>query len=727
MATPTATTPAPATPEEAKATMGDAEATRNQLAAFEAGALKSPNPNATRRFKLEFELDQMQATDDAFFDFWVECVHLAVANMQATRLQYLQLRVEKLENPDTPPLGAMLLSMAASLLEQLVVVGVIELAAGTAIAVGGWFAYQCAASRIASGLKVAQIAAADAEILSLNAAKESLERNAEFLQNVQTSTLLGPASADKLTLQLPGNQEIQFSPRDRQSIIQAWNELEQALQETNNALSAQQFAKTTFDAEKIATAINSDPAAANIVTWAPDAWEGFVKFLGDEFGGAVINPAQQLYERVVKALTDPEQGGQTSASLPSSLAGQYFDAISAQRRQTREAYARLRLHVRYQDDAAMTTANPLVTMLMQYTNQIGQLGRRVQDALPIVRESYVRSIEAGLWTAFLKANRLLEADKTEVSLDYLQDANTVSGAYFIEKLEKTSETEESEQLGGLVHPRPTTTKHYTYSVTFFPGSPALSDDEARGLYDRFARPYFVKDPKRALPFKFDVKTYDAFDALPRVDFFGNPNPDRVKQLNEIRYLVIRFFLKFVGQKAVSTAVDDVLQWVGPVGAPAAPGATPAPANGGATPKNGGATPDPALVDLQQRLETTPGIRAQWREIARAQYESLVARYRIDLVNHSLLSSGAPDLIGLPAGTTTDDLAREMEARKADLKTRYDALTSLSADDPGAAQDVANRYAEEFTFLSNLDPALDRPQAAGFDANWKLPATEAPNT
>jgi hypothetical protein len=231
-----------------------------------------------------------------------------------------------------------------------------------------------------------------------------------------------------------------------------------------------------------------------------------------------------------------------------------------------------------------------------------------------------------------------------------------------------------------------------------------------------------------LPFKFDVKTYDAFDALPRVDFFGNPNPDRVKQLNEIRYLVIRFFLKFVGQKAVSTAVDDVLQWVGPVGAPAAaPGATPAPANGGATPKNGGATPDPALVDLQQRLETTPGVRAQWREIARAQYESLVARYRVDLVNHSLLSSGAPDLIGLPAGTTTDDLAREMEARKADLKTRYDALTSLSADDPGAAQDVANRYAEEFTFLSNLDPALDRPQAAGFDANWKLPATEAPNT
>ena len=219
--TPTTTTPHPPTPEEAKATLGDAEVTRNQLAKFEACALKSPNPNATRRFKLEFELDQMQATDDAFFDFWVECVHLAVTNMQATRLQYLQLRVEKLENPDAPPLGAVLLSMAASLLEQLVVVGVIELAAGTAIAVGGWFAYQCAASRIASGLKVAQVAAADAEILSLNAAKKSLERNAEFLRNVQTSALLGPASADRLTLQLPGNQEIQFSPRDRQSITQA--------------------------------------------------------------------------------------------------------------------------------------------------------------------------------------------------------------------------------------------------------------------------------------------------------------------------------------------------------------------------------------------------------------------------------------------------------------------------------------------------------------------------
>src|SRR5215471_15660600 len=105
--TPTTTTLPPPTPEEAKATLGDAETTRNQLAKFEAGALKSPNPNATRRFKLEFELDQMQATDDAFFDFWVECVHLAVANVQATRLQYLQLRVDKLENPDTPPPGAL--------------------------------------------------------------------------------------------------------------------------------------------------------------------------------------------------------------------------------------------------------------------------------------------------------------------------------------------------------------------------------------------------------------------------------------------------------------------------------------------------------------------------------------------------------------------------------------------------------------------------------------------
>jgi hypothetical protein len=194
MATPTATTPAPATPEEAEATMGDAEATRNQLAAFEAGALKSPNPNATRRFKLEFELDQMQATDEAFFDFWVECVHLAVANMQATRLQYLQLRVEKLENPDTPPLGAVLLSMAASLLEQLVVVGVIELAAGTAIAVGGWFAYQCAASRIASGLKVAQIAAADAAADRFSA--ESYHRfTASRLGNWSSATQQGVGSS----------------------------------------------------------------------------------------------------------------------------------------------------------------------------------------------------------------------------------------------------------------------------------------------------------------------------------------------------------------------------------------------------------------------------------------------------------------------------------------------------------------------------------------------------
>src|SRR5215472_14913380 len=156
MATPT-TPPLPPTPEAAaQAVLDDAAATRDQLAAFEAGALQSSDPKATRRFKLELELDQMQATDDAFFDFWVECVHLAVANVQATRLQYLQLRVDKLENPnaDMPP-GALLISLAQSLVEQMIVVGAIEVAAETVIAVGAWFPFQIAAWRISSAVTVA--------------------------------------------------------------------------------------------------------------------------------------------------------------------------------------------------------------------------------------------------------------------------------------------------------------------------------------------------------------------------------------------------------------------------------------------------------------------------------------------------------------------------------------------------------------------------------------------
>src|SRR5262249_42554251 len=156
----------------------------------------------------------------------------------------------------------------------------------------------------------------------------------------------------------------------------------------------------------------------------------------DEFGNTVIGPAQALYERALQGLADTEQSRQANAPLPSSLTGQYFDSISAQRRQTREAYARLRLHVRYQDDAAPPTENPVVSILMQYTNQIGQLGRRVQDALPVVRESYVRAIEAGVWIAYLKANGILAAVETKVTLDDPLAPGTVSGAYFIDKLEK---------------------------------------------------------------------------------------------------------------------------------------------------------------------------------------------------------------------------------------------------------------------------------------------------
>ena len=100
-------------------------------------------------------------------------MHLATANIQATRLQFLELRVDRLENPDTPPLGAQLISLGQTVLEQLIVVGAIEVVAGAVIAVGFWLPFQNAASKIASRISVAQRAIGpNAEVIALNEAKD---------------------------------------------------------------------------------------------------------------------------------------------------------------------------------------------------------------------------------------------------------------------------------------------------------------------------------------------------------------------------------------------------------------------------------------------------------------------------------------------------------------------------------------------------------------------------
>jgi hypothetical protein len=83
-----------------------------------------------------------------------------------------------------------------------------------------------------------------------------------------------------------------------------------------------------------------------------------------------------------------------------------------------------------------------------------------------------------------------------------------------------------------------------YLTRRYPGAGRIPDLLAANLFRRFAAPYYAKKEHADTldPFVYRAERYVGARVPPADDTWGYPDPDGVRQLQEMRFLVVQFFL-----------------------------------------------------------------------------------------------------------------------------------------------------------------------------------------
>lgn len=111
------------------------------------------------------------------------------------------------------------------------------------------------------------------------------------------------------------------------------------------------------------------------------------------------------------------------------------------------------------------------------------------------------------------------------------------------------------------------------------------------------------------------------------------------------------------------------------------------------------------------------------EIAQSKLDSVIFPMKFALINYALLGGGAKELIGLPAGTTADNVARKICELK-ELGERDEGVKNLAADDSDRSATIEVWYQADY--LSNWDADANQSPPRSFDEEWLITTGGADN-
>lgn len=166
---------------------------------------------------LEHAIDRVEAVELSFYDFLSECALLAGENMQDVRLQFVERRLDDLENPPGPTLRDVLVAFAIVLAVELAVVAAVHAAipaliGGAVAGVAGARRFRALAKSGApanrkKALSILEDAAAD-----ISATEETLNK----LYNAFERNLITPEPGQNVTDMIIKAQKLQAAvERDR--------------------------------------------------------------------------------------------------------------------------------------------------------------------------------------------------------------------------------------------------------------------------------------------------------------------------------------------------------------------------------------------------------------------------------------------------------------------------------------------------------------------------------
>lgn len=632
------------------------------------------------RLLVEQGLDELEADDNDYYDFLFQCAILASENMQDARLQVLEHRVDDLENPP--------FSLAQTLLEgALIMVGEVIIATSAYYAIPALMAVLSSRklTRTAHGI-LGQIPTFDGDI------KKNLAIELRILENVletqKAFKAIDAAGLNRWGDQLPLYEKIDAIRRDSAML--------------RSQLKASRLALEYGKKEAAQRAIEAYESAAASIKLKSTRLDEFLNgVLGNTVIGRIGETAGQDLSAISMKLfsaSDP------SVFLPfqtSGIVGELISAIQDLRRTSRQNWGDLRLQIRTIDDTKFLeseTVRSLQALASAARYQPGKVSTLTSEE----RNAFILGFEALLWKHwFIYSNLLYLVPFAERDPERWHQV----GEVFEGRLVK------SQDLGDL-----NDGQGYGFVIggDHYPGAQSLNEDLAKILFNKFAKDYFVSNPGEVpapmlainVQGDFDVARYHEAWRMSKTDFIGGENSARARLVDEVRVLVIVYFMRTARDKqaeqdagGAADSIRNIIREI--IGLPENQPLDPFPSlptfEAPGAPAISHSTD--ALQRLSKALATTTGVEETWRVgDARVLLETAVGRLEAQIAVYPLLypASAASTVVA-------NDAVRAIETTQEEVKARQASFLELAAEQQELVTEVETQLGERVRNSTGWSP------------------------
>lgn len=526
------------------------------------GELPGADRAPALRARLEYGLDVAEADEAEFYTFLSECALLAVDSMQDVRLHHLEVQVDNLADPPPKPWGEVVTDVVLAFAMQAAILLLWEGAVAGVILVRSQMQIR-AAQRAAEAAAFTGRTTHRAMTGKLAALKTELDELASTQAKVRILTRGGytavPDGRGWLVKPAPGDAVGPF-PADKlvgsfQRLVDRTTLAQQATQ--RNAVEVAR-ALATYD-ELLAG------GAAGRALQRQGWGDGWRDTIGSEKGGVIVAVTQAALEGAIAAQgsADPASG---EPFLVSEVAGRYLDWAGEERLAVAQTYANLRLTLRSTSDADLVAGDSFLRHLGELATEVVQHLQEVRQRYRAARPAVTLGFEAVFWREYLQANGVLQEDDPApaVLLGFADPGGLVSGHLILERFQDDPAIHETSPAG---------TGETRYVARRYPGAARIPDLLAANLYRRFAAPYYAVDEhaKTLKPFTYVPGRYAAARVPPADGLHGYPDPAGLLLIDEMRFLVVRFFLEGVRDEPVDLVSAALAGATAAAGPPAGPG------------------------------------------------------------------------------------------------------------------------------------------------------------
>jgi hypothetical protein len=638
------------------------------------------------RGAIDLGLNRVATAESAYYDFLAECVMLATQNMQDVRLDDVERRLLRLENPEGP-------GFIEILVETSVILGV-ELV----VALGAPYLVGPALILLSARLLARSSRVPASRVTRLAARQKLLSDKVTSLKHDLTRAELELAHArrDFKTNIDTGNQ----TPQAAYQIIR---EARDSVQSTQTALEL--VGQELESADKVVDAFYAGLKGRAAKVRSLQLTTFLNGAAGHTLRGRIGESSGQQVARLLKEAWEQGESSRTLTESPflgSTVVGAILSRLRELRLEAERGHGYTRLLLHRIDDAAFATDPTAQDIARGIFDAIGPL----DDALAlaeIARPVVVRGFEAMLWHEWLSVTgALLIEPKQTFASGFALEPGELHNGFLTQRLVRQPAITPGElgglgilaALGALV-----SDAGYVYEGDLYHGVRKLSEHQAKYLYDTFAAPYFaIQENANLLPFpgEYDPSRYTAvLSAAPRTTGEVLSNFERERRLDEMRLMVVVFFNHFIPSlraKASYGAVSDetvlIDDYLAQLPAPSPP-ADPA---------------EPTPEEVTDRLDalfgqTAVGARYE-KGLVFAMFDGQLTLLEQRLWMYVLVySQTSYEAAEAPDGRTEQEALREVQ----DLQRLIDAtyaklLEFFETSDPDALAEFRRLYEERATTL-----------------------------